>query len=172
MRAQGGEQNMVIDIIDLTDEDYSDLSSVQLAMVNAAQKKKDAILAEAEVQKGNLFRLMLSNNVVRSSALKDKYDAIDDEALKDVEVVKADLLYQIAYESLYSEGNENGVYRYPENPNYNLTYSQRFLVVRNYYMDVTSDAEARLQAYAMDTLARTYLGEYYQTLYELLASYC
>ena len=48
---------------------------------------------------------------------------------------------------------------------------QRFLVVRSYYMDITSDAEARLEAYAMDSLARTYLGEYYATLYELLASY-
>ena len=38
-------------------------------------------------------------------------------------------------------------------------------------MDITSDAEARLEAYAMDSLARTYLGEYYATLYDLLASY-
>ena len=34
------------------------------------------------------------------------------------------------------------------------------------------DPDARLQAYAMDTLARSYLGEFYQTLYYLLASYC
>ena len=38
-------------------------------------------------------------------------------------------------------------------------------------MEITSDAEARLEAYAMDTLARSYLGEYYATLYDLLASY-
>ncbi len=163
---------MVIDIIDLTDENYSNLSTVQLAMVNAAQTKKNKILADAETQKGNRFRLMLSNNVARSSALQDEYAAIDAEAQREVEVVKADLLHQLAYESLNSEGNENGVYRYPENPNYNLSYSQRFLVVREYYMNVTTNPEARLQAYAMDTLARAYLGEYYQTLYELLASYC
>lgn len=115
---------------------------------------------------------MLTNNVARSSALQYEYDAIDAQLQEDIETVKADLLYQIAYDSSLSDGNENGVYRYPENPNYNLAYSQRFLVVRQYYMDVTSDANARLQSYAMDTLARTYLGEYYQTLYELLASYC
>ena len=50
--------------------------------------------------------------------------------------------------------------------------SQRFLVVRNYYMTITDDPDARLQAYAMDTLAQSYLGEFYATLYDLLASYC
>lgn len=163
---------MVIDIIDLTDEAYGELSSVQLAMVTAAQAKKNKLLAAAEAEKGARFRAMLTNNVARSSALQYEYDAIDAQLQEDIETVKADLLYQIAYDSSLSDGNENGVYRYPENPNYNLAYSQRFLVVRQYYMDVTSDANARLQSYAMDTLARTYLGEYYQTLYELLASYC
>ena len=88
-----------------------------------------------------------------------------------MEVVKDDLLYQIAYDLDAGDGNEQGPYRYPENPNYTLPASQRFLVVRSYYMEITSDAEARLEAYAMDSLARTYLGEYYATLYDLLASY-
>lgn len=163
---------MVIDIVDLTSSQYQNLSAVQLAMVRAAQAKKDAILLKAETEKAQIFRLMLSNQTARSSALQNEYDAIDAQAETDVNVVKEDLNYQLAYETVYSEGNENGVYRYPENPNYNLTYSQRFIAVRQYYMDLTSDADARLQAYAMDTLARSYLGEYYQTLYELLASYC
>ena len=89
-----------------------------------------------------------------------------------IAAVKDDLDYQLAYEALGSEGDENGPYRYPENPNYNLTASQRFLVVRNYYMNVTDDPDARLQAFAMDTLAQSYLGEFYATLYSLLASYC
>ena len=86
--------------------------------------------------------------------------------------MKDDLDYQLAYEALGSEGDENGPYRYPENPNYNLVPSQRFLVVRNYYMQSTDDPDARLAAYAADTLARSYLGEFYATLYSLLASYC
>ena len=163
---------MTIDIVDLTDPNYSDLSPVQLAMVRAAQAKKDKILAEAEEEKERYFYMMLANNVVRSSALEAKKRALDEDAAAEIERVKSDLDYQLAYEALASEGNENGPYRYPENPNYNLSYSQRFLVVRQYYMEVTSDPDARLQAYSMDTLAREYLGEYYQTLYELLASYC
>lgn len=163
---------MDIDIIDLNDAKYSNLSAVQLSMVRAAQGKKNEILAEAEKEKGELFRMMLANRAARSSALDKRSAEIDGEAEQKIDAVRTDLDYQLTYDVIASEGNDKGPYRYPENPNYNLTYSQRFLVVRNYYMSVTDDADARLQAYAMDSLAREYLGEFYRTLYDLLASYC
>lgn len=162
---------MTIDIIDLTSTEYSSLNAVQLAMVRAAQSRKDKILARAEEEKQQLKLMMIANGVGRASVIEIEQNRMDEEADKQVAVVKEDLLYQLAYEGLQSEGNDAGPYRYPENPNYNLTPAQRFLVVRNYYMTATDDASARLSAYAMDTLAREYLGEYYQTLYELLASY-
>lgn len=163
---------MTIDIVDLTSVDYSDLSPIQLAMVRAAQAKKDKIVKEAEEKKRELKYFMSANNTARSTALKHELEAIETQKNADVEVVKSDLDYQLAYEALGSEGNENGPYRYPQNPNYNLGASERFLVVRQYYMDVTSDPNARLRAYSADSLARTYLGQYYQTLYDLLLSYC
>ena len=162
---------MVIDIIDLNDEAYRNLSSVQLAMVRAAQSQKNKIMAQAAADKETLLKKLLSNAVARSSVRDERNRAIDEDAERRVEVVREDLRYQLAYESNFSDGNEFGPYRYPENPNYNLAYPQRFLVVRDYYMHVTTDARARLEAYAMDSLARAYLGEYYQPLYELLASY-
>ena len=45
---------MTIDIVDLTSPDYSDLSPVQLAMVRAAQSKKDKIVKEAEKNQNEL----------------------------------------------------------------------------------------------------------------------
>ena len=116
---------MVIDIIDLSDENYKNLSAVQLAMVRAAQAKKDKLLSEADELCGELFRMALSNNAVRSTALRDRLAKERADAQRQVEAVRADLLYQIAYEGIGSEGNEQGPYRYPENPNYNLSYSQR-----------------------------------------------
>ncbi|MDE6273431.1 MAG: hypothetical protein K2L87_00080 [Clostridiales bacterium] len=163
---------MVIDIIDLAAEGYQNLSPVQLAMVRAAQTKKNEILAKSGQEKNELYMLLLGQGVARSSMLNQRYLEIDREATAQIEVVREDLNYQLAYEAIGSEGNELGPYRYPENPNYSLAPSQRFLVVRQYYMHVTTNPEARLQAYSMDSLARTYLGEFYQTLYELLASYC
>lgn len=161
----------MIDILDLTQPEYQNLNAVQLSMVRAAQAKKDKILSDAKEEKRSLFYLLLSNGVARSAALEYEKLRIDEEAEADIETVREDLIRQIAYESLGSEGNEYGPYRYPENPNYSLTPSQRFLVVRNYYMEVTDDAQVRYEMYAGDTLARTYLGEFYQTLSDLLLSY-
>ena len=163
---------MTIDIIDLNDPKYSDLSPVQLSMVRVAQAKKDKLLAGAEEEKEEMFEILTSNHFERSTAYNYYTKQVDDDAAAQIEAVREDLILQLAYESLGSEGDENGPYRYPQNPNYNLSYSERFLVVRNYYMEATDDPNARLQAYGMDTLARTYLGEFYQTLYDLLASYC
>lgn len=162
---------MTIDIIDLSDPQYQDLSSIQMAMVRAAQAKKDAILAKAASERRELFYILLRNDNARSSVRETEEARITAQADADVERLKEDLLYQLAYEALGTEGNEVGPYRYPENPNYTLSYSQRFLVVRNYYMHITDDPAARLEAYGMDTLARSYLGEFYQTLYDLLATY-
>ena len=163
---------MTIDIVDLTDEKYADLNAVQMAMVRAAQVKKNEIVAEADEEKASIQRQLVANNFARSYVQVMANARINTAQYKAIEALKEDLDYQLAYESLGSEGNEQGPYRYHENPNYNLTPSQRFLVVREYYMSVTDDPDARLQAYTVDSLARTYLGEYYATLYDLLASYC
>ena len=163
---------MIIDIIDLTDEEYSDLSAVQMAMVREAQEKKNKILAETEQQKEEYLSMLVSNNTAHNTFYALTKARLDADAEEQIAAVKDDLDYQLAYEALGSEGDENGPYRYPENPNYNLTPSQRFLVVRNYYMQSTEDPAARLAAYAQDTLARQYLGEFYVTLYDLLAAYC
>lgn len=162
---------MVIDIVDLDEEQFQNLTSVQLSMVRAAQAKKDKILKSAEEKKEKFLRTLLSNRVARSTMIEDYGASADRDAETEIAVVKEDLLYQLAYEGAYSDGNEFGPYSYPENPNYKLASPQRFLIVRDYYMHITTDAEARLEAYAMDTLAKSYLGEYYQTLYDLLASY-
>ncbi len=163
---------MEIDIIDLTSEEYANLTSVQLAMVRAAQIKKNEILANANQEKREHFFMLVSNRTARSTMNSRYCEEIDARAEEEIAAVRYDLTQQLAYEELFSEGNEYGPYRYPQNPNYNLTYPERFIAVRNYYMELTDDAEARAEAYAMDTLARTYLGEYYQSLYDLLLTYC
>ena len=162
---------MEIDIIDLNDPAYQDLTAVQLAMVRAAQTKKNNLVAANEEEKRKLFYFMLSNNTARSDIRRYNEDRLDDLTEKKIDAIREDLIQQLHFESIATEGNDAGPYRYPENPNYALSAPQRFLVVRNYYMDVTSDPAVRLQMYTMDTLARAYLGEYYETLYEILAGY-
>lgn len=163
---------MIIDIVDLTDPEYSDLNAVQVAMVREAQQKKNKILARAEEEKTEYLSLLVAGDMARNSFYVLTKARVDADAQAEIAAVKEDLDFQLAYEALGSEGDDNGPYRYPENPNYNLVPSQRFLVVRNYYMRLTDDPEARLAAFAADSLARSYLGEFYATLYDMLAAYC
>ncbi len=162
---------MTIDIIDLSSPEYADLSAVQLSMVRVAQAKKDKITKQLARDIEAYSQQFSINHIIRSTALTQQNDLLQKTADEEVETIRDDLVHQLAYEALGSEGNANGPYRYPENPNYTLTYSQRFLIVREYYMNATGDASARLEAYRMDSLARQYLGEFYETLYDLLASY-
>ncbi len=162
---------MTIDIIDLTDPKYADLNAVQLAMVRAAQAEKNKAVAHCEEEIKELFYYFLGRNTARASALSEETEQLRTERDEEVERIREDLLYRLATEALGNEGNEYGPYRYPENPNYGLSYSQRFLIVREYYMSMAGDAASRLEAYRLDTLARTYLGDFYATLYDLLASY-
>ncbi len=99
---------MTIDIIDLTDPEYADLSPVQLAMVRVAQGKKNEILADAAEEKDRLQNQLISNHFARSSVMQYARERIDSEAEAQIEVVKEDLLYQLAYEALGSEGDANG----------------------------------------------------------------
>ena len=163
---------MEIDIIDLTDPTYAGMTPEMLEMVRKAQKKKNALVAEAYAAKKSLFWKMLKNNVVYSVSREYEEKAIDKRTEKEIAVVKGELDEALSKAGLAFEGNEYGPFRYPDNPNYNLTESQRFLVVRQYYMDLTSDPKARFQIFQEDEFARTYLGNFYRTLYDLLASYC
>ena len=57
---------MIIDIVDLTDPEYSDLNAVQVAMVREAQQKKNKILARAEEEKTEYLSLLVAGDMARN----------------------------------------------------------------------------------------------------------
>lgn len=162
---------MTIDIVDLTDPAYQGLNATQLSSVREAQAKKNELTRKYRESVKSLFYHFVGNNTAHSSALDRELQALGERLTEEVDALREELLEEISREIIDPDGNEYGPYSYPENPNYSLNYSQRFLVVRSYYMKAESNAYARLEAYKIDSLARTYLGDYYQTLYDLLASY-
>lgn len=162
---------MEVDIIELTDEEYQKLTSVQLSMIYSAQTQKNEILADAAEEKTERLNRLLKQNVARSSLRQDVEAQIDAKAQVKVDAVREDLLYRLAYDKSNTEGNEKGKYSYPENPNYDLSFEQRFLIVRDYYMHYTRSAQTRLELFGNDVFAAEYLGDYYQTLYDLFAYY-
>lgn len=161
---------MQIDIIDLTQIEFKDLSKEQFSLVVEAQLKKNGILDELAAEKRKLYYRCLERNTVRSNVRTYEEARLDAAAEKEIGDLRDKLIqdiYLIA-EGVETEGSTE-TYSYPDNPNYGLPMSQRYLVVRTYYLNKESDPAARLQMYTMDTVAKAYLGDYYETLYEYFA---
>lgn len=161
---------MQIDIIDLTQLEFKDLSKEQFSLVVEAQLKKNAVERELAAEKRELYYRCLERNTERSSVRIYEEARLDAAAEKEIGELRDKLIQDIYFiaEGVEVEGSTEN-YSYPDNPNYGLPLSQRYLVVRTYYLNKESDAAARLKMYEMDTVAKTYLGEYYETLYEYLA---
>jgi hypothetical protein len=53
---------------------------------------------------------------------------------------------------------------------YSLSYNERYVIVRDYYMSI-DDANERLTLYSADEVAKAYLNQYYSTLFNLFYSY-
>ena len=53
---------------------------------------------------------------------------------------------------------------------YNLSYNERYVIVRDFYLAIP-DTDERLALYGADEVAKKYLSSYYSTLYSVLATY-
>ena len=53
---------------------------------------------------------------------------------------------------------------------YSLSYNDRYVIVRDYYMAI-SDPNERMALYSQDDVAKKYLSSYYGTLYNVLYAY-
>lgn len=154
---------MTIDIISYTDEQYKALTAVQLVKVQRAQLKKNRLaekLAEnLQKERDNLIEHGTFNSSLYSQTkikLQEEYD-------EEVEFIKNELIAYL-FESEDTAENDSAGSSYVVD--YDLTYDERFDIVKAYYMDTYTDATARLNAFADDEVAMRYLGEYYEPLYD------
>ena len=53
---------------------------------------------------------------------------------------------------------------------YELSYLERYILVRDYYLSIEDPAE-RMALYAADEVAQNYLDHYYTTLYNYLSTF-
>ena len=53
---------------------------------------------------------------------------------------------------------------------YSLSYSERYVIVRDYYLAIADPAE-RMALYTADEVAKRYLDSYYGSLYNVLYTY-
>ncbi len=141
---------MEYDIIDIPQEEYGRLSSAQIKLLRAAQGKKNTLTREAD-------------STLTGDARTEIYARLD----YDVAVLADNLIYDMSLvpseEPPPATGDGYVV-------DYTLSYSARYVAVRNYYMTI-EDPKQRLALFAADETAKKYLAGYYSALYNVLSAY-
>ena len=160
---------MKFDVVEVSEEELKNFTAVQMQLLRTAQKGKDELLHKMENDL-ELFKKLVYNDDMRESSLLEQ---------KRVEL-QAEYQYQLdIIIEQYNYGMELSEPRIPPNPDtskvgylvdYSLPYSDRYNIVREYYLSIPDPAE-RMNLYSKDEVAKDYLSSYYRTLYNVLYSY-
>ena len=164
---------MQFDIIPVTGTEVGKLSTAQLRLLRDAQNKKNELLIKAERELKAFSRSVMGAGMAYSSLIESKRRELDEEVWRKCAVIADDLLFDISAIGQSSEGGGGSGGDAPQTEyrvDYSLSYSERYVIVRDYYLRI-KDVSERMTKYASDEVAKKYLGTYYKTLYNVLATY-
>lgn len=161
---------MQFDIIDISEEELKKLSVVQMKMLRTAQQKKDELYHKAENDM-KIFRSIYLNAGMKNSTLAEAKRAELQQELDYQTAILADnLIYNMSLNEPTvgggTEGDESAGYIV----DYSLSYNERYVIVRDYYLAI-QDPDERMALYSKDETAKKYLSSYYTTLYNVLYTY-
>ncbi|MGN0817574.1 MAG: hypothetical protein ACI4L9_01275 [Candidatus Coproplasma sp.] len=163
---------MVFDIIELSNTEVESLTTVQLKLLRTAQQKKNALFHQLQSDLKTYELMTYTNGVSASSLYPDKKAELEGEYEYQVEILREQLIFNMSL-SEPTNGDETGDLgsdnaAYPVD--YELSYLERYVMVRDYYMTI-EDPDERLALLAADEVARKYLDSYYSTLYNYLYTF-
>lgn len=160
---------MEFDIIPLTEEEIARFTNVQMQLLRTAQKNKNSLRHKLE-QDVELFRKLVLTDGMKNSSLPDhKRTELEAEFDYQVAILADQLQYALKVNAPYPDsGNFDESTGYIVD--YSLSYTDRYIIVRDYYLAIADPAE-RMALYTDDDVARQYLGSYYTTLYNVLYTY-
>ena len=160
---------MEFNIIVVSDEYYKGLTNVQRQLLRTAQKKKNELEHKAEKDIALYRRYLYTNGVQESSLLEQKKKEIYDELNYELNIIREQLLYSIDLNEPLPDGDggsEDAGYLV----DYTLSYTERYVIVRDYYLSIPDPSE-RMALYLADDVAKKYLDKYYTSLYNVLLTY-
>ena len=161
---------MEFNIIEVTSDYYGSLSKAQRRVLREAQKKKDALEHKADKEIAGFKRYLYTNGMQNSSLLEHKKEEISKELNYEIGIIREQLLYSL--DELHVENPDDGDYSdVGYVVDFSLSYTDRYIAVRDYYMSIP-DPYKRVELYVQDEVARKYLGKYYESLYNVLLTYC
>ena len=162
---------MTFDIIDITEEEAEQLETVQLKLLRTAQQNKNALYHKLQQQLAEYKRVTYSNRLPNSSLYAAMELELTEEYNYQVEILREQLIFNMSLGEPTTggetgdSGNDDSGYLV----DYELSYLERYIQVRDYYLGI-EDANERLALLAADEVAINYLGSYYNTLFNYFAS--
>ena len=159
---------MEFDIIELTPEELSNFTSVQMQLLRSAQKNKNTLRENMDRDLRLFKSLLLTDDVFNSSLYAQKRAELEREFDFKTESIAEQLRYNLSLSEPYDPDDNDDEAGYIVD--YTLSYNERYRIVRDYYLTITDPAE-RMALYSADDTARKYLGSYYASLYNVLYSY-
>lgn len=154
---------MKIDIISYSDKQLALLTDDQVQQVQSAQMKKNRLLRELADKLQQEKRKLINNGLFLSYTwewTKAYWEKVYEE---EIGWVQEGLLFYLHYAQGFIEGEA------PYELDFSLAVTDRYAVVKNYYMETYSNAQERYDAFEKDKIAPKYLCETYNTLYDYLA---
>lgn len=160
---------MTFDIIELEEGELEGFSTIQVQLLRTAQKKKNELLHKMESELELFKSLFLGNGMINSTLYEQKKEELEAEFEYQVEILREQLLYSLEINEPYPEGDEDReMVGYIVD--YTLSYTDRYAIVREYYLSI-DDPALRMKLYTDDDVAKRYLGSYYSVLYSVLYNY-
>lgn len=163
---------MNFDIIDITEAEAKNLETVRLKLLRTAQQKKDELCHKLENQIAEQKRLIYSNGMENSTLLDQITAELTAEYEYQVEILREQLEFNMSLGEPTNSGetggsgDDNSAYII----DYELSYTERYVHVRDYYFTI-EDPNERIALLREDNVARQYLGTYYNTLFNYLVQF-
>lgn len=163
---------MEFDILEFKPEELKALSTIQLKLLRTAQQKKNQLYHELLQDCQTYKEIVLANGMYNSTLYEQKAAALKVEYEYQVEIIREQLIFNMSLnEPTYGgETGDSGSSTSGYLVDYELSYLQRYIQVRDYYMAIEDPVE-RLALYQADSVAMAYLDSYYNTLYNYLESF-
>lgn len=166
---------MNFDIIEISDEEVEKLTVVQLKLLRTAQQKKDALYHKLQ----NDLREYKMTFATSGRKMSSIYNTMEFDLLQEfyyqVEIIREQLEFNMSLREPTTGdetggGGETGGDETGYVVDYQLSYLERYIAVRDYYLTI-EDPNERLEIFNKDQVARKYLDSYYTHLFDYFYSF-
>lgn len=164
---------MKYDIIPITQTELDSLTVVQTKMLRTAQQKKDELYLKAEKELENFREMLMTSGMHNSTLYEAKKAELEADCKRSSAILADNLIYNMKLNEPTNGddlGDEGGDEQVGYIVDYSLSYNERYIIVRDYYLAIR-DPDERMSIYMADDTAKKYLASYYSSLFDLLYTY-